>query len=165
MPETMLGLRFESGSDQICQWLSQVMRELAPFGTAGRSQGPADLARGCLAAPAEPGERCLGPEGVELVLAEILNNISEHAYPSGSGVVELLLRKEADVLDCRVRDWDYPMSDGDLPTGLLPEAQDMPEGGFGWHIIRALAEGLCYRRLVSCNELRFRLQICWGSDG
>lgn len=105
----------------------------------------------------------LGAEGrgtVELVLAEVLNNIVEHAYGAGGGTIEIVLRPGPAGLDCRIADAGGPMPGGALPPGLPPDLTpggDLPEGGFGWHLIRSLTTGLAYRREGGRNLISFHL--------
>lgn len=95
----------------------------------------------------------------ELVLAEVLNNIVEHAYASESGDIELTLHLHQSELVCRIEDRGLPMPGERLPAGdLRPiDADDLPEGGFGWHLIRTLSRELNYRRIDGRNQLSFRL--------
>lgn len=97
---------------------------------------------------------------VEIVLAEALNNIVEHAYARYRGDIEISLRLVASELFCRIVDTGLPMPRGVLPPGILspidPEAE-LPEGGFGWFLIRALSRDLEYRRDGQANLLSFRL--------
>lgn len=96
----------------------------------------------------------------EIVLAEVLNNIVEHAYASYGGEIEITLNRAASALECRVVDSGVPLPDGILPPGLLkpldPEAE-LPEGGFGWFLIRTLSRDLEYLRDGRFNRLSFRL--------
>lgn len=97
----------------------------------------------------------------ELVLAEALNNIVEHAYALHPGEIELWLHMTGTGILCRITDSGAPMPGAALPAGLLPppDAQgDLPEGGFGWFLIRSLAQDLDYRRVQGRNELTFRLE-------
>lgn len=98
---------------------------------------------------------------VEIVLAEALNNVTEHAYgPDGHGPVEL--RAEVlgtDGLRVTIRDCGAT-----LPAGLLrsPKANgvdpaSLPEGGFGWHLIRTLTQDLAHARLNGWNALSFTI--------
>ncbi len=59
-----------------------------------------------------------------------------------------------------VQDWGRPMPGGTLPDGTLPPSDEggPPEGGFGWHLIRALASGLDYWREGGCNWFQFSLK-------
>ena len=70
----------------------------------------------------------------ELVLAEVLNNVAEHAYPEGQGPVSISLVRAAAGISCLIVDQGAPMPGGALPVGQPPPAQDaaledMPEGG------------------------------------
>lgn len=95
----------------------------------------------------------------ELVLAEALNNIVEHAYADGPGPVEVTLCAGPQGIGCLIVDQGLPMPGGTLPEGRLPDLapEDLPEGGFGWHLIRALTTDLTYRRVAGRNQLSFRL--------
>ncbi|HEX9858159.1 MAG TPA: ATP-binding protein, partial [Paracoccaceae bacterium] len=95
----------------------------------------------------------------ELVLAEVLNNIVEHAYASASGDIELTLHLHQSELVCRIEDRGLPMPGERLPVGDLRriDGDDLPEGGFGWHLIRTLSRELNYRRINGRNQLSFRL--------
>jgi len=97
---------------------------------------------------------------VELVLAEVLNNVAEHAYATGQGDVSVTLCREPQGLHCLIVDSGAPMPDGVLPPGRLPAAvdvdlADLPEGGFGWHLIHNLTQGLHYARQDGQNRLSF----------
>jgi serine/threonine-protein kinase RsbW len=96
----------------------------------------------------------------ELVLAEVLNNVVEHAYAGAPGEIDLRLGLLPDSLLCMVRDGGRPMPDERLPGGALPvfAADDPPEGGFGWYMIRSLSQDLRYRRAGGRNHLRFRVE-------
>ena len=96
----------------------------------------------------------------EIVLAEALNNIVEHAYADAGGKIELTLQLHHAELVCQIEDKGRPMPGGSLPAGELQliEGQDnLPEGGFGWHLIRTLSHDLHYRRINGRNQLSFRL--------
>ena len=101
----------------------------------------------------------------ELILAETLNNIVEHAYAGKEGPVELIIAVGSAGLDCTVRDQGPAAPVGFPPDPPLPEVNpphDLPEGGFGWHIIRALTADLSYKREAGWNVLRFRIPVCGG---
>lgn len=93
----------------------------------------------------------------QIVLAEVLNNVSEHAYAGRIGPIRLMLRQGQDALWCRVEDEGVPMPGGCLPAGRLPSPADLAEGGFGWHLIRTLTRGLQYERAGGVNRLTFDL--------
>ena len=113
---------------------------------------------------AAPPLRDLSPDArgtAELVLAEVLNNVAEHAYAEGPGQVAVTLTPVAAGVFCLVEDQGSPMPGGHLPKGRLPAVEpgmtDLPEGGFGWHLIRSLTRDLTYLRSGGCNRLSFLL--------
>lgn len=96
----------------------------------------------------------------EIVLAEVLNNIVEHAYATHEGEIEVLLQLGQNELRCKISDSGLPMPGGQPPEGKLAPIgafQDLPEGGFGWHLIRSLSKDLTYRCENGRNLLSFRL--------
>jgi serine/threonine-protein kinase RsbW len=101
----------------------------------------------------------------ELVLAEALNNIVEHAYAQGPGDIEVTIRRVQGDLDCRIVDQGLPIPGNEPPKGQLPvrDPDDLPEGGFGWFLIRTLSRDLRYARVGCRNELTFRLDA--GQSG
>ncbi len=100
----------------------------------------------------------------EIVIAECLNNIVEHAYADDSdGVIEINARRQQDSLWFRIRDDGHPMPAGTLPNGhphdLDAMQDDLPEGGFGWFMIRELTKDLQYVRHEDQNRLTFSIPI------
>lgn len=98
----------------------------------------------------------------EQVLAEVLNNIVEHAQAGhADGTVEFAATRLSDGMVFEVRDDGLPMPGGRLPTGdpaeLGTKAGSLPEGGFGWFMIRSLTEDLRYERRGGWNYLEFRI--------
>lgn len=111
--------------------------------------------RTCLAARKMPPDLL---STVELALAEALNNIVEHAYaPDRPGEIRLAVVLTRDRLRCTLRDRGTPLPDMALPDDDPPDpdvARDtLPEGGFGWFLIRHLTDGLCYARTGDENIL------------
>jgi serine/threonine-protein kinase RsbW len=112
----------------------------------------------------------IGPDvraEVELVLGEVLNNVVEHAFSDGrTGRVSVVLRTDGARLRCEVRDDGGQMPEGRLPRGHLPQdapsPDELPEGGFGWFLIRSLAADISYRRVAGANRMRFTLRIGAG---
>jgi serine/threonine-protein kinase RsbW len=105
-----------------------------------------------------------GRSTAELVLAEVLNNVVEHAYASAdhSGSITITLSAGAAGVDCLIVDQGLAMPGGVLPQGRLPGGpdtalQDLPEGGFGWHLIRTLTLDLTYVRNGGDNRLSLTL--------
>jgi serine/threonine-protein kinase RsbW len=93
----------------------------------------------------------------ELVLAEVLNNVAEHAYAGTGGEIEVSLERTAAGIAVRVADQGHAMPQNRLPDGAAPDPVMLPEGGFGWHLIRALAHDLTYRRRDGWNLFSFRI--------
>lgn len=101
---------------------------------------------------------------VQLVLAEALNNVVEHAYDaSEEGDVTLILRHGRAGLLIEVRDGGKPMPNGRPPIGGSPTEEsartNLPEGGFGWYLIREIARDLIYDRRDGENFLIFRMTL------
>lgn len=98
---------------------------------------------------------------VEIAVAEALNNVAEHAYSGAGGTIRLRIGRcprLGDIL-CTIEDRGRPLPGAALPAGLLPTIgdADLPEGGFGWFLIRALGSSIRYRRAGGVNRLRFRI--------
>lgn len=101
----------------------------------------------------------------EIVLAEVLNNIVEHAYARWPGTIELTIGDGPAGILCRVEDSGLPMPGGVRPAGLTPPGPpyappplaEYPEGGFGWHLILSLSLTPEYRRIGDRNRLTFGL--------
>lgn len=101
---------------------------------------------------------------VELVVAEALNNIVEHAYgPSGSGDIQLWWTLGHRGLHVRIADNGKPMPEGRAPlihdSCARDYAAQVPEGGFGWFLITGLARNIVYRRERGMNVLTFRIVV------
>ncbi len=101
---------------------------------------------------------------VEIAMAEVLNNIVEHAYGSEkNGVIELNAQHSSDHLRIRVIDDGQPMPDARLPAGATHDLdglkEDLPEGGFGWFLIRELTKELQYTRRNNQNILTFLIPL------
>ncbi|WP_259776052.1 ATP-binding protein [Aliiroseovarius crassostreae] len=94
---------------------------------------------------------------LEIVLAEALNNVVEHAYRDLSGVIEVNLHRQGSDLWISILDDGHPMPNGELPEGEPYDLEQMdsnlPEGGFGWFLIRELTQNLSYERSGSQNKM------------
>lgn len=117
---------------------------------------------------------------LELVLAEVFNNIVEHAYEERhEGLIELRIERRSRGLVCGVADLGKPMPGGVLPAGAAPalvgagagaesgggtspDIDGLPEGGFGWFLIRDLTRNLTYRREGTVNRLNFVMPLQGG---
>ncbi|MBS0563903.1 MAG: ATP-binding protein [Proteobacteria bacterium] len=116
---------------------------------------------------------------LELVLAEVLNNVVEHAYAHRpAGEIRLSLWRAPARLHCLVEDLGRALPglsppDDDLPGDGTPDrcppddcartcacrVRDLAEGGWGWSLIRALTEDLGYERTGKANRLRFAVPL------
>ena len=107
---------------------------------------------------------------LELVLAEAMNNVVEHAHGGRlDGLIEVrVAHAEADgsAVVCELIDDGVPLPPSGPPQGTWPEipddVADLPEGGFGWMLIRELVHDLDYGRFGDRNRLRFRLDVAGG---
>ncbi len=106
---------------------------------------------------------CEGACGtVEIVLAEALNNVAEHAYGlTGAGDVLVKIALLDRTIRIHIVDNGAPMPGLQPPAGQPPALNGpfatLPEGGFGWFLIRSLTEGFSYTRAGGRNHLRLCL--------
>lgn len=117
-----------------------------------------------LTARAVHGDLC---SRVELVLAEVLNNIVEHAncdQPGAPITLHLVVMPspEQNEISFTIIDNGLPMPGLALPERGAPvldasDPETLPEGGFGWGLIRELTATLSYQRLPSQNRLSFTI--------
>ncbi len=165
LPATETGVR--RGLAQVFAALRQGV--LAGAVARDAAQGQAGAAE---PVPQVPQSAC---DRIELVLAEALNNIVEHAFGpeppapatesrgvTAPGLIALDLSAGAAQLHCTIRDAGRPMPDGQAPAGRpqdIDAAADLPEGGFGWFLIRRLTLDLCYVREPGCNRLSFVIPL------
>lgn len=101
---------------------------------------------------------------VELVLAEVLNNVSRHAYADDPhGVIELHLIQTGCGLSGRVIDEGIGMPCRGLPPGIEPDPcrplDQLAEGGFGWFLIHRLTRNPTYMRVASRNVFWFGIDV------
>lgn len=96
---------------------------------------------------------------VELVLAEALNNICEHAYAGADDgrILTAISCRGADV-QCHITDKGRAMPNLTPPLGGFRDPDnfafdELPVGGFGWGLIRAIAQDVQYERRDLENHL------------
>lgn len=95
---------------------------------------------------------------VQIVLAEVLNNIVEHGYRQmPTGAVAVNLEGLDNVLLIDVTDWGQAYPDECLPDSIAPDPERMSEGGYGWFLIHALMTSVAYERRGSANRLTLSL--------
>jgi len=108
-------------------------------------------------------EEALG--SVEIVLAEALNNVAEHAYPEDApGDMRVIIKRRPKALMFEIRDRGKPMPKGRAPIGNHPmtefnQEDAMPEGGYGWFLIREIVSDLVYDRHDDENFLVIRMAV------
>lgn len=102
--------------------------------------------------------------GIEIALAEVVNNVVEHAYDGlfpGDVQVEACL--DLSELTLHVTDRGHALPDGQLPEGkpadLSGVIDDLPEGGFGWFMIRTLTRDIRYNRDDGKNHLHLTFDL------
>ncbi|MEX0338485.1 MAG: ATP-binding protein [Arenibacterium sp.] len=126
--------------------------------------GARDGVVGLVSRLAEEGLSAESLGAVEIVLAEVVNNIVEHAYSDHqTGDVKVQYCLTSNALDLRVLDDGDGLPDNALPEGQLPSLEvakdDLPEGGFGWSLIRTLASDVQYERKGGQNRLALRFDL------
>lgn len=142
MPFSSFELQFQSSELAVRTALGDLIDGLRPLGLNGEEAGT-----------------------VELVVAEALNNVVEHAYPDGSpkGQIRIACDHDADGLVLTIIDQGKEMPAGQLPRGKAADIdvafEDLPEGGFGWFLIRDLAKDVNYERAGWENRLSLRLDV------
>ena len=97
----------------------------------------------------------------EIVLAEALNNIVEHAYLyRDDGVIDIELALDASDILIGLKD------KGTKFPGIPQKKEihrseirleDLPEGGFGWFLIHSLTESISYQFKDGQNVLSLRM--------
>ncbi|MFB9150853.1 ATP-binding protein [Roseovarius ramblicola] len=107
---------------------------------------------------------------VEIVLAEALNNIVEHAYgDAGAGAIGLHAALGPAGLICTLRDRGAALPAPHLPAGRPPDMGTdpgaLPEGGFGWFLIRSLTREVRYDRVDGTNRLTLRFDLPAPDNG
>lgn len=101
---------------------------------------------------------------VEIVLAEALNNVAEHAYAgAAAGRVTLCLRVYGNKIVARLSDAGRAFGGDQAPAGLAPcldvPRMGLPEGGFGWFLIRSLTSDVSYARRGGRNHLMLTIPL------
>lgn len=101
---------------------------------------------------------------VQIALAEAVNNVVEHAYAGRApGDVRIRCNLENDQLWISIWDAGVPLPDNSLPAGKPADVsgpiEDLPEGGFGWFLIRELTSDIQYQRADGSNELSLCFEI------
>ncbi len=113
----------------------------------------------------DPGS--VAPEDIDMLdiaLAEVFNNIVEHAYQdTGHGQIHVRVEMRDPGMHFTIWDEGDPMPAGRLPDGAPADpgldAHQQAEGGYGLYMIRQLARKLRYERSNGRNRLSFRIRL------
>ncbi len=99
----------------------------------------------------------------EIVLAEVLNNIVKHAHQgveNGWFDIHCYLPVSGGLF-FTCRDNGTAMPGGAPPGGVMPSiaraGAELPEGGWGWALIRRLTTDLDYMRIDGINLVNFTI--------
>jgi serine/threonine-protein kinase RsbW len=88
---------------------------------------------------------------LELVLAESLNNVAEHAYAGiNDGSVSVCISRDDQTVRIEIQDTGQAMP---KKIADVSDAPPMDEGGRGWLLIRSLCKSVHYRRDQGVNHL------------
>ena len=103
---------------------------------------------------------------LELIMVEAVNNVIEHAYEYQTGhSVNVRVECESDrqvrlVISDQGRSMPEELAECDgLDNGGFPDPDDLPEGGWGMALIRALSDSCSYVRDHSGNHLHVSKQL------
>lgn len=96
---------------------------------------------------------------VKIALAEAINNVVEHAYAGNpQGRVQVRATMDRNGLSILITDRGRPLPGLRVPDGVPASVEtareDLPEGGFGWFLIRQLCDNVRYDRTDGENRLR-----------
>lgn len=150
--------------DRACRTVPLLLRT-GLVGTQGAVRG---ALAACLEALHRAGACDDEKMAVEIALAEALNNIVEHAYKGNpSGWVDISLRRSPEETMIELRDAGVPLPGGPPPCAMpvvegVSGPRDLPEGGFGWGMIRFLTRDVQYQRVGAENILVLRFDHAQG---
>lgn len=110
------------------------------------------------------GQQAEATDMLRLCLAEALNNIVEHAYAGAAGKPIFADVAFSDTgYEVMLIDEGIPMPGGAPPVGEnefdMDDIENLPEGGFGWMLIRTEMDNVHYERRDGCNVLRLQKHI------
>ncbi|MBK4214462.1 ATP-binding protein [Paracoccus caeni] len=104
---------------------------------------------------------------LELVLAEVMNNVAEHAgfgdqtAPARLPWIHVTVVRHDSGIACAITDDGISLPEECLAPRSMPapDSDDLPEGGFGWCLIQGLTQSLCYYREKHRNFLAFSVPM------
>jgi serine/threonine-protein kinase RsbW len=96
-------------------------------------------------------------DDVQIVLAEALNNIAEHAYGRVAlGAVAVTVARHGNDLCIDIADWGRPFVQDVIHDAPGPAPEDLAEGGYGRFLIQALSSEARHTRGGGRNNLFLR---------
>lgn len=106
---------------------------------------------------------------IKIVFAEAINNVVEHAYAERApGMVRVSVLDAKDHLEVQIADTGRPLPGLKIPDGIPASVEtdtsNLPEGGFGWFLIRTLADEVRYDRKNGQNLLFLRFERTKKAD-
>ena len=105
---------------------------------------------------------------VEIVLAEALNNIVEHAYEYRvDGEIELRIDAQGDAVNIELRDHGYQfpgIPQKKVMKGNAIAFEELPEGGFGWFLIHSLTSSISYALIDGKNILYLEVAMAKSEE-
>lgn len=92
---------------------------------------------------------------LQLMLDELLTNIAEHGFASGtSGLIVVRARRLGQTVELHLRDSGGAFDPLTAqPPDLSADIESRPVGGLGIHFVRKLADRIAYQRKGGWNEL------------
>ncbi|MFY0595368.1 MAG: ATP-binding protein [Cognatishimia sp.] len=98
----------------------------------------------------------------EIVIAEVLNNVVKHAQADMSdGWFDIQCVETSTALHVMCKDNGCAMPGNTPPAGIMPpvgpRVSDLPEGGWGWSLVRSLTQNLRYLRVEETNMVSFKI--------
>ncbi len=103
-------------------------------------------------------------ERIEQVMAEVLNNVVEHAYSNHSdGEITILFCYRNNLFRTVILDNGQPMPNETIPSAQFPDLTGpksaLPEGGFGWLMIHSIASVIKYTKTQTGNRTYLEIPI------
>ncbi len=99
---------------------------------------------------------------VQIVLGEALNNIVEHGYNPGElGTIDTEVEVFNDAIIVRITDDGkeyFPPDNTRTPLSENSEFDTLPEGGFGWFLIKEITASIEFQRQSEKNTLVLHFQ-------
>jgi serine/threonine-protein kinase RsbW len=94
---------------------------------------------------------------IQIVLAEALNNVIEHGFScENSGNVDVCINICKDIIVVDISDNGIKFTPPEATQTPLQDTSDieqLPEGGFGWFLIREITTSFTFHRIANKNRL------------